>query len=345
MSTAVTAPPAPAARTGPPAAGDPSEWNPLGLDYRAPIPRPPIRGRVIDWHCHLFALRHADVWFEAADHYGIDDFVTMTPLEEAVHLHARWGDRVKFIAIPQWGDQSPFWRDNWLRRIEAFHNLGSRVVKFHLAPGTMAARGWTMDDERAAPLFQEVVDRGMILMSHIGDPTLWYEKKYTDTAKFGTRDQHYAMWDALLTRYGSRPWVGAHFGGNPEDLPRLQRLLDKHPQLWLDMSATRWILREISRQRDESREFVIRNADRLLWGSDQVSGDDRGFDFLASRFWSHRKLWETAHVGPTNIRDPDCAPDAQPWIRGLALPTDVLQKIYHDNAVRLMATVGVRFGD
>ena len=84
--------------------------------------------------------------------------------------------------------------------------------------------------------------------------------------------------------------LGAHLGGNPEDLMRLQRLLDTYPNLYLDSSATRWMVREISARRDAARDFIIRNQDRIIFGSDQVSGDDRGFDFLASRFWSHRKL-------------------------------------------------------
>jgi predicted TIM-barrel fold metal-dependent hydrolase len=307
------------------------------------MPRPPVRGRVIDIHTHLLARRHAATWFEVADHYGIDDFVTMSPLEEALGLQRTWGHRLHFIAIPQWADTSPNWRDNWLRRIEAFYNLGSRIVKFHMAPGTMAMRGWRLDHDVAAPLLQETVDRKMLLMSHIGDPDLWYASKYTDTNKFGTRDEHYAMWDNVLTRTAPNPWLGAHLGGNPENLPRLQRLLDKHPQLYLDLSATRWLVRELCTQRDDARDFILRNQDRLLFGSDQVSGDDRGFDFLASRWWSHRKLWETAYVGPTNIRDPDCPNDNQPVLRGLALPQNVLQKIYRDNALNLLARFGVHF--
>jgi predicted TIM-barrel fold metal-dependent hydrolase len=313
------------------------------LNYRDPLPRPPTRGVVVDWHSHLLAARHAPGWFEAADHYGIDKFVTMAPLEEAVGLQRRWGDRLHFIAVPQWGDTGVNWRDNWLRRIEAFFNLGSRICKFHMAPGTMAMRGWRLHDDVARPLLDFAAERGMILMSHIGDPDAWYEKKYTDHAKFGTRDDHFAMWEQLLDRYAPTPWVGAHLGGNPENLPRLQRLLDDHSNVYLDLSATRWIVREVSKRRDEAREFIIRNQDRLLFGTDQVSGDDRGFDFLASRFWAHRKLWETAYVGPVNIVDPDLPKDGQPVFRGLALPTEVLQKLYHDNAQRLLGSVGSAF--
>jgi len=113
--------------------------------------------------------------------------------------------------------------------------------------------------------------------------------------------------------------------------------------LYLDNSATRWIVREISARRDQARDFIIRNQDRILYGSDQVSEDTRGFDFLASRWWCHRKLWETAYIGQTPILDPDLPKESQPILRGLALPDDVLQKLYHDNAVKLLRRVGVEF--
>jgi hypothetical protein len=203
-----------------------------------------------------------------------------------------------------------------------------------------------MDDPAIRRVMDETVARGMILMSHVGDPDTWYHGKYAeDVNKYGTREEHYRMWEDCLSTYKDYPWLGAHLGGNPEDLPRLQRLLDTYPNLVLDCSATRWMVREISARRDAAREFCIRNQDRLLWGSDQVSGNDRGFDFLASRWWCHRKLWETAYVGPCPILDPDLPADQQPEMRGLALPDEVLQKMYHDNAVKLLARVNVHFDE
>ncbi len=224
-----------------------------------------------------------------------------------------------------------------------FYNLGSRIIKFHMAPGTMAMRHIRLDSPAVRPVLKEAAARGMILMSHVGDPDTWYAGKYSDAAKYGTRDEHYRMWEGVLEEYKDRPWLGAHMGGNPENLPRLQALLDRFPNLYLDNSATRWMARELSARRDAAREFIIRNADRILFGTDQVSGDDRGFDFLASRIWVHRKLWETAYTGPSPIFDPDLSQDEQPTLRGLALPDEVLQKLYHDNAVKLLARVNVAF--
>jgi hypothetical protein len=321
-----------------------ADHNRIGVDFRRPIPRPKVNGIVIDFHCHLHAARHGRVWFQAADHYGVDCFVTMTPLEEAVGLQRDYGPRLHFIAVPKWGEYAQGFVGEWLKRIESFYNIGSRIVKFWVAPPAVGDRKWRLDSEMFRPLLREVRARRMAVMTHIGDPQIWYGTKYADTAKYGTRDDHYQMWENVLSEYGDVPWVGAHFGGNPEDLDRLQRLLDRYPNLHLDTSATRWVVREISARRDEARDFMIRNQDRLLFGTDQVSHDDRGFDFLASRFWCHRKLWETAYVGPNPIRDPDLPEDEQPQIRGLALPDETLQTIYHDNAIRFLSKLGVTFG-
>jgi predicted TIM-barrel fold metal-dependent hydrolase len=319
-----------------------ADYNQTNVNFRAPIPLPKVRGPVIDFHCHLFAALHAKIWFQSAAHYGIDCFLSMTPLEEVVGLLRDWPGRVQFIAVPQWQYQGSDYVADWLRRIEMFYNLGSRIVKFHAAPGTMAMRG-RLDSPRLRPVFDEVRARKMMIMTHIGDPEIWYQGKYTDTAKFGTRDEHYRMWEGMLEQFHDTPWIGAHMGGNPENLPRLQYFLDRFPNLWLDCSATRWMAREISNRRDEARDFFVRNADRIMFGSDQVSGDDRNFDFLASRWWTHRKLWETAYTGPMPIRDPDFPPENQPTLRGLALPDTVLQKLYHDNAQQLLAKAGIAF--
>lgn len=315
-----------------------NEFNRLHLDYHQPMPRPKVKGLIIDYHTHLVAARHAKVWFETTAHYGIDAFVTMAPLEEAIDLQRDWPTKIKFIAVPAWQNPSI---DDWLRRLEMFYNMGSRIIKFHMAPGTIAMRKMRLDSPLLRPVIQEAADRGMILMSHVGDPDTWYNGKYSDASKYGSREDHYAMWESVLEEYRDHPWVGAHMGGNPENLPRLQRLLDRFPNLYLDNSATRWMVRELSARRDAAREFMIRNSDRILFGTDQVSGDDRGFDFLASRFWAHRKLWETAYNGPSPIFDPDLSEENQPTLRGLALPDDVLQKIYHDNTVKLLSRVGI----
>ena len=215
QTTAPAAAPPPAAEFKPPAFAPAreAEFNRTHVDFHQPMPRPKVRGLVIDFHCHLLAARHARDWFDTAAHYGIDCFVTMTPLEEAVGIQRDYPGRVQFIVIPSWQDKSPNWIDNWLQRLESFYNMGSRLLKFHCAPGTMVMRGIRLDDPKYRPVFREIVARKMAIMTHIGDPELWYQGKYTDVAKFGTREEHYTMWETMLNEYPHVPWVGRTWAG------------------------------------------------------------------------------------------------------------------------------------
>ena len=321
----------------------PEHYNRLGLDFRRPMDRPTVAGRVIDCHSHLLAAHHADEWFEAADHFGIDHTITMSPLEECIKLvRGPYADRMTLIAVPAW-EPGGYDEDNFWPRVKAYRDLGCRVVKFHLAPGTMQKSNLFLGTDRLRGYMDRARDLGMIIMTHIGDPQAWYDSpdRYGGDPEFwGTRDDQYDAWERLLEHTRGHPWWGAHLGGWPENLPRLQHLLDTYPDLMLDLSATKWIVRALAADPAAARDFVIRNADRLMWGSDQVSQDGRGYDFYASRWWSHRTLFETSYEGESPIADPD-APGGIPMIKGLSLPEDVLQKLYRDNVLRLLGRVGV----
>ena len=52
---------------------------------------------------------------------------------------------------------------------------------------------------------------------------------------------------------------------------------------------------------------------------------------------------DTAYIGPTPIFDPDLPEENQPTLRGLALADEVLQKLYHDNAMRFLDRIGMKF--
>src|SRR5436190_1366430 len=83
-------------------------------------------------------------------------------------------------AVPRSGDATSTWADEWMTRLEAFYNIGSRIAKFHAAPGTMLMRGHRLDEPVYRPLLREVRDRRMVIMTHIGDPDTWYHGKYAD---------------------------------------------------------------------------------------------------------------------------------------------------------------------
>jgi hypothetical protein len=117
----------------------------------------------------------------------------------------------------------------------------------------------------------------------------------------------------------------------------LQSLLDRHANLLLDSSATKWIVREVARTPERVRAFIIRNSERILFGSDVVVDDKLDFEHYASRYWCQRTMWETPDRGESPIEDPDA--ENPPRLAGLDLPVDVLARLYHENAERIRAQI------
>ncbi len=310
--------------------------NRLGIDYRAVPPRV-ATGRIIDVHTHVHRSPSVACFFAAAAAYRIEHIVSMTPLDEVDALRAVYGERLEFIAIPRWRSMAKTdeFRRQWIADLAVFRSKGARRMKFWMAPPMRGDHGLTLRDPFFGPVIGAALELGYEFMIHVGDPSVWFRPggRYADAARYGTKHEQYDQLEYLLETVAPRSVIAAHLGGNIEEPDFLQALLDRHPHLYLDSSATKWVVREIAWQPERVRAFMIRNADRILFGSDLVVDPKFDFTHYASRYWVHQQLWETDYRGESPIEDPD-APQPPPLV-GLALPPDVLHKLYHENAERL----------
>lgn len=339
--------------------------NRLDLDYRKEAQRLPYRGPIVDVHTHLGGVEPTRRWFEAADLYGVQRVWSMTQLEEVDAMREAFGDRVRFIAVPNYPmkDEPGTFTTDWLRRLEAFAEKGVRIAKFWAAPrGLDFGEGldW-IDSESRRESMDLARSLGMAFMTHIADPDTWFATKYADAARYGTKASHHEALRRALDRYGDVTWIAAHLAGSPEDLDAVQRLLDEHANLHLDCSATKWMVRELSRHPDQFSDFIRHNRGRVMFGSDSVAslenmrdtaeatrpandgrpgvGGGGGFDLYASRFWALRTLIETRYDGPSPIVDPDLPmidpttpADATTHLAGAGLNGEDLAWLYHRTA-------------
>ncbi len=321
--------------------------NRLGLLYGYEATRLPWPGPIWDVHTHLGGVAATRGYFEAAQRFGIERVWTMTKLENVDEIQAEFGDRVRFIAVPNYEafDQPDTFTTDWLKRIEGFAAKGCRVCKFWAAPrGVDFHPALKLD----SPIRRQGMDLarslGMTFMTHVGDPDTWFATKYQDTHRYGTKAQHHEVFERLLDEYDDVKWIAAHMGGDPEHLDHLQDLLDRHVNLYLDTSATKWMVRELSKHPGEFRKFCRRNPGRVLFGSDIVTTPtDSGFDLVASRYWALRTLFETDYEGPSPIVDPDLymvdpaiAPDATASMKSAKIDPQTLASVYHDAAAALL---------
>lgn len=346
----------------------PSASNRLGLDYRAEgvrlgAPVVPI----IDAHAHINGGESARVYEEARRAYGVVHVFSQTLPSSAEAVRGVLGESVSFVAVPDYtaADRLRAHREGFLDDIRMWHGLGARMVKFWCAPrgrdyGREAGDETLMllDNPWRRKQMDLAASLGMSFMVHIADPDTWFATKYRDAARYGTKHEQYEPLERLGEEYGSIPWLLAHMGGSPEDLEFLAGLLERNSNFITDTSATKWMVRELSKHpREELLAFLRRFRGRVLFGSDIVThdahlSDDPGprgmgeqarneqeaFELYASRYWAYRTMLETSYEGESPIADPDLAmvePErfdamSAPMLRGFMLPPEELRSLYRE---------------
>jgi len=334
----------------------PPEYNVTGISYAerghfhaAPLP-------LIDVHSHITmtspadptdgfpggagragSLAQAEMLLEVGREFGIERTYTMCPPQDIPPLRERFGPLLRFNG-PVHKNQGES-DDVAYRLLDRFLEQGVDIIKFW-GPPRACDEGQFVD----APWRLEVVRRARaagvkVFMLHVSDPNAWFDRVYTDVIRYGKKQEHYFGLHLLLQMFPDVTWIAAHLGGDPEDPAHLEELLALYPHLCLDTSATKWQVREVSRQWAGIRRVIHRFPDRILFGVDLLTRHNQVREHYVSRYWCQRTLWESAWAGPSPVADGDYQPGPGepelPSLRGLSLPSDILRQVYHENARRL----------
>lgn len=189
------------------------------------------------------------------------------------------------------------------------------------------------------------------------------------------QDQHYhnpemPSWeelirqrDAVLKRHPKTNFIGAHMGSQSLDLKELGETFEKYSNFSVDTAARQRILGRLNP--NAIRDFFVKYQDRILFGTDNMvlfagrkpdkSGnisvyprDDPNWlwvdpkDTEAVRRWQETAAFDYAQylqyfeTDRHDLLDPNRSGGA--WLRmpGVKLSKDVLEKIYHANAEKLI---------
>jgi len=227
--------------------------------------------------------------------------------------------------------------------IKIWKNIGM-VLKDSAGKYVMA------DDPAFAPVFRYLEENNIPLMAHLGEPlncwlpldsmTLGNDHNYfSEHPEYhmylhpeapGYKDQINAR-DSLLRRYPGIRFTGAHLGSLEWSVDELAQRLDRYPHFDVDMSARIGHLQYQSlKDYEKVRNFMMRYSDRIMYGTDgSVSGANDDYPKTTSRL---KKMWldqwiflATDSVMP--VRDL-----GGQMVKGLRLPAEVLDRIYHGNA-------------
>lgn len=304
---------------------------------------------VIDYHNHLDAQSPRDV-LRVMDASGVETAVNITmqtgqaALDMIDKFHHAAPDRFRSFGWMDWsgverGDFIPLSLD----RLERLVERGARGIKFWkdlgLSVRDACGKLVRIDDERLAPLFDKAAELNIPVMFHTADPDAFftpideYNERYEELAahpdwsfydakvpKASLLEQR----DRVFARHPKTTFIGAHLAEKSEDLSYVAALLDKYPNVHVDISAR---TPELGRQPYTAREFLLKYADRILFGTD-----------LPPAVEMYRLYYRFLETRDEYFDYPSHASRQGRWkIYGIFLPDEVLRKIYRENALRLLA--------
>ena len=123
----------------------------------------------------------------------------------------------------------------------------------------------------------------------------------------------------LVAQNPKTTFIFAHMGWMAHDLGKLGEMMDKYPNLNVEIAA---ILGELGRQPRATKRFFTKYQDRVFFGKDRYDVAEYPFYF---------RLLETDDEWIDNIRKYHGL-----WkLYGFDLPDEVLKKLYYKNALRL----------
>ena len=205
-----------------------------------------------------------------------------------------------------------------------------------------------IDDARWDPIWAACGELGLPVIIHSADPVAFFQPI----------DEHNERWEELRRHPGwsfygedptGRPWpshdellearnrviqrhpdttfLGAHMANHSENLARVGEWLDRYPNLVVEISSR---IAELGRQPYTAREFFLAYQDRVLFGTDGPRP--------AGRLLPHWRFFETRDEYFAYAEN-DFPPQGLWRIHGIDLPDEVLRKLYHENAARVIPGV------
>ena len=248
---------------------------------------------------------------------------------------------VDWSGWPERGDRFGEWAAGRFRQQVARGAQGLKIWKpFGLHVKDQHGKLVAVDDERLVPLWETVGELNVPVVVHVADPTAFFDPLDATNERWeelhAQPDWHFPSppfpsfmtimegFANLVRRHKNTTFIGAHVGCYAENLGWVGALLDECPNFYVDISAR---LGELGRQPYTARRFFIKHQDRILFGTDADAS-------LASYRLYYRLLETDDEYVNYNLSE---VPQQGRWYAyGLYLPDEVLKKVYHANAERII---------
>lgn len=208
-----------------------------------------------------------------------------------------------------------------------------------------------IDDARFDPMWDAAGSLDLPVMIHTADPGAFFtpidglNERYEELQRhpnwsfyghdFPPRSELHAGRNRVAARHPKTQFVYLHVGNDAEDLAEVDLWLERYPNVHVDIAAR---LGELGRQPRASRRFFERYQDGILFATD--ASWDTGTelpqqDLKPAMYRCYFRFLETEDecfdYAPSEV-----PPQGRWRIYGIGLPDDILRKVYHNNAARLL---------
>ena len=318
----------------------------------------------IDSHAHIDVESAEEMLFEMLESQNMKwlavcyDGLQWPELEKRIKLakklYAKYPERLSWVTsfkLTNWG--SPDWAAEVIESIGESFEHGAVAVKVWKDIG-MALKDpdgslVMIDDPRFDPVFDFIQKQDKTLSGHVIEPqSCWlplesmtlnndrdYYKDHPEEHAYRNRailrySKYLEAMKRLLANHPDLRMVICHLAGLETDIDALGELLDKHLNFAVDTAARIGHLQSLDR--DKVRAFLIEYQDRLLYGTDLEFDRDNEAE-NKEKVKRAVETYERDRIYFSTDRE-ITVPEQDKPVRGLDLPSQVLQKIYYTNAQR-----------
>jgi len=335
-----------------PGQGQSLDWE----DYDPPstlvVPENPVtraKFPFIDVHSHQYRMGPSDL----ADRVEEMDAMNMAIM---VNLSGRGGSQLKAMASNvaktypnrfaiftnlNFNDvDDSTWAKNTVAQLEEDVRNGAKGLKVYKSLGLSNrdsnGNRVAVDDPRLDPVWAKCGELGIPVLIHSADPAPFWEphdnqnERWLELKTHPRRkrsDINPAPWEQIINeqhnvfkKHPQTNFISAHMSWMANDLGRLGQVLDEIPNMHVEIGA---IIAELGRQPRMANRFFEKYQDRVLFGKDSyrtgefptyfrvLESDDEYFPY----YKRYHAFWR---------------------MYGLALPDEILKKLYYKNALRII---------
>lgn len=242
------------------------------------------------------------------------------------------------------GVGSPGYGERAAKQVEEDVKAGAVGMKVYKSLGFSGIKDTdgkrvAVSDPRLDPIWAKCGELGIPVIIHTADPKSfwdpldrynerWLELKTHAGRKRGNNDpvpfdslmkeQH-----AVFARHPKTKFINAHMGWYPNDLRKLDSLMTRFPNMYVEIGA---VIAELGRQPRAAKQFFVKWQDKILFGKDS---------WVPSEYATYFRVLET---------EDEYFPYHKKYhafwrMYGMGLPDEVLKKVYYKNAMKLIPAI------